>query len=66
LGENQKRRDFDDLSVGVFGLSIDFYFKFKILMKNDKSIGFSGLSIGLFDLLLVFLVFQKKFQNFKK
>jgi hypothetical protein len=60
LGENRKPRDFDDLSVGVFGLSIDFYLKFKILMKNDKSIGFSGLSIGLFDLLLVFLVFQKK------
>jgi hypothetical protein len=34
-------------------------------MKNDKSIGFSGLSVGLFDLSLVFLFFQKNFKFFK-
>jgi hypothetical protein len=61
MGGDRKPSDFSGLSLGFFGLLIDFdhfYLKFKFRMKNDKSIGFYILLLDFSG--FYFLFFSKK------
>jgi hypothetical protein len=64
MGGDRKPSNFSGLSLGFFGLSIDFdhfYLKFKFRMKNDKSIGFYILLLDFSD--FYFFSFSQKINS---